>query len=425
MHICDFFIECAQIEQKIEQNRQFLIQLPTFHPYKAFIQLSDANNKITTTSLSTYLKNQGLLCTEQECQILIQKPFKYVDFLRLILPSDQTLRNVISIQEPKQQLSPEVQLALARHLNLQIDLMNSLKTSNNVFFEGTIQDVQKYFKDKLAFISEKELEQISRLLDQSGDGLITTSQFIKKKNEIYDFTFSTPKQAKTNLQSMTTKKKNEQKLKYNGRSNKKPIQDLNSRDDNYLCIESPLIPLVALMRREIKLNSLKKRLLNQKTFNFLDAFKALDQNSNGFITMQDFDKFLNQQPGTSEYLFSLKKEFQFSDFLNLIMPNDHIQIQNKQFIDKPIEEIFSHQTLQLFKEYLELLQTPPPKLNGSKDLFKLIDSVTRDNYISATDLQQYLYMNGLRYNASEVTLLINRYDYNRDGKLCFYEFQDL
>ncbi|CAD8094747.1 unnamed protein product [Paramecium primaurelia] len=425
MHLCDFFIECAQIEQKIEQNRQFLIQLPTFHPYKAFIELQDGNNKITTTSLSSYLKSQGLLCTEQECSIFIQKPFKYVDFLRTILPTDQTLRKVISIQEPKQQLSPETQLALARHLNLQIDLMNSLKTSKNVFFEGTIQDVQKYFKDNLAYISDKELEQISRLLDQQGEGIISTQQFIKKKNEEYDFTFSTPKQVKNNLQSMTTQKKKEQKLTYNGRSNKKPIQDLNNRDDNYLSIESPLIPLVALMRREIKLNSLKKRLLSQKTFNFLDAFKALDQNSNGYITMQDYDKFLDQQQGSSKYLFQQKKELQFSDFLNLMMLNENIQISNKLFVDKPIEEIFSNQTLQLFKEYLELLQTPPPKLNGSKDLFKLIDSVTRDNYISSTDLQQYLYMNGLRYTASEVSLLINRYDHNRDGKLCFFEFQDL
>lgn len=31
-------------------------------------------------------------------------------------------------------------------------------------------------------------------------------------------------------------------------------------------------------------------------------------------------------------------------------------------------------------------------------------------------------MNGLRYTASEVSLLINRYDHNRDGKLCFFEF---
>lgn len=41
MEVCDFLIECAQIEKAIEKSRQHLTQLPSYHPYTAFKTLDN------------------------------------------------------------------------------------------------------------------------------------------------------------------------------------------------------------------------------------------------------------------------------------------------------------------------------------------------------------------------------------------------
>lgn len=56
----------------------------------------------------------------------------------------------------------------------------------------------------------------------------------------------------------------------------------------------------------------------------------------------------------------------------------------------PLKELFSQHTMKIFIELLKNLQEVPVVLNGSKQLFTAIDSLTRDNFIGVSDVRIYL-----------------------------------
>lgn len=89
-----------------------------------------------------------MLHSLNECSILFYKnELNYTEFLRMILPSDLLLRDYISTSEPKKEFSNEVAYALAKHLDLEINLMFTLKVPDNIedLKTGTKEGIQDYF----------------------------------------------------------------------------------------------------------------------------------------------------------------------------------------------------------------------------------------------------------------------------------------
>ncbi|CAD8152927.1 unnamed protein product [Paramecium octaurelia] len=496
MELLDFLMECAKIERTIEISRQFLTKFPSFHPYQAFKQI-DLHDEgyITAQTMQVFLHRFGQLHTLKECGILFYKPeFKYVDFLRFLLPTNQLLRDYISHSDQKTQQSNECLKEIAKHISLEIVLMNNLLPPKSLdeLANGTREDIECLFKKERLFVYQDEIDAIIKRLDFYGDGqidllllknwVLILNQQIKSKNEKESSsTFATPKKKvqiqnaiKTTERKGSTKKtpkvtnvspkkrnlmekqKSTKKVasyetqkqeirgkiaqkKQEGETEKKMIKEAqtNKKNVNNLSKIKPKSPyeiIEYLLDKEIKIEKVKQQLALQKEFNTLDAFHALDVYGKGSIGVEEIDTLLNQKSGQSVHIFSRfnSNQLTYHDFLNLLQPYsvNFAEILNTRQPSiggnqKKISQLFSNQTIKLLIELLTLLQQIPVKLNADIQLFTKIDSITRDNFIGVSDLQQYLYESGLRYTHHEAMLLINAYDKDKDGRLSLQEFLDM
>ncbi|KAM3135717.1 hypothetical protein pb186bvf_012114 [Paramecium bursaria] len=487
MELCDFFIEVSQIEKTVEMSRQYLTSMKSYHPYLAFKTI-DTQEKgcITPVSVQKFLHENGFLQTLRDCHIIFYKQdLRYPDFLRLILPSEEKLRNAICSLQPSGQLTQEVIYQLAKHIDKEIRLMNTLCIPQNIQLQsGSREHIKEYFQQQTTFIYQDELDDIVRRLDFYGDGQIDLelfkqwSQQLKQmpieihqspKQSVIQSDFQTPQkqlstspvkkvQTKVNMSSSRVASTKSTVKKRENISNPKLRVNVTSQSEKkYLTQKQELRCELALRRIapksilknqkvkkskyvdvleylldwELKVEKLKQQLALQKDFNAFDAFKAIDRYYRGFIDPHDMDEFMIQKRGVSLGLFRNypSEQMKFSDFIQLIQPFSqyHADImQNKlplaQQLALPLVEIFSKATIKILFEILNKVQTPPAKLNGDQKLFLQIDQLTKDNYIGVSDLQQYLYENGLRYTHQEVLLLVLKYDKDKDGRLSIEEF---
>ncbi|CAD8056946.1 unnamed protein product [Paramecium primaurelia] len=384
MELLDFLMECAKIERTIEISRQFLIKFPTFHPYQAFKQIDQLNDGyITAQTIQVFLHRFSYLHTLKECGILFYKPeFKYVDFLRFLLPTNQLLRDYISHSDQQSQQSNECLKEIAKHISLEIVLMNNLQPPQSLdqLTDGTREDIEQLFKKERLFVYQDEIDAMIKRLDFYGDGqidllllnnwvLILNKQTQIKQQKESCSAFVTPKKQiqfqnsiktteKKESKNNTTKlikqspqKRNQiqmqkskkqvmacQKYKQDNRTkmtqNKQEVEtekkkiievqknkkNINTQTKNKS--KQPQEIIEYLLDKEIKIEKIKQQLALQKDFNTLDAFRALDVYSKGSIGIEEIDTLLNQKSGQSMQIFKRfnNNQLTYHDFLYLLQP---------------------------------------------------------------------------------------------------------
>ncbi|CAD8066857.1 unnamed protein product [Paramecium sonneborni] len=382
MELLDFLMECAKIERTIEISREFLTKFPSYHPYQAFKKIDQYNEGyITAQAIQVFLHRFGYLHTLKECGILFYKPeFKYVDFLRFLLPTNQQLRDFISHSDQKLESSNDCLKEIAKHISLEIVLMNNLLPPNSLekLTNGTREEIESLFKKERLFVYQDEIDAIIKRLDFYGDGqidllllknwILILNQQIKQKNEKESQSvFVTPKK-KVTIQNpiKTTERKDSQikkskvstpkqinytqklkaqkkiktydnqkqdlrgrmaQKKQEGETEKKMIKEVQTskKTVNNLQKIKPKQPqeiIEYLLDKEIKIEKVKQQLALQKDFNTLDAFRALDIYNKGSIGVEEIDILLNQKLGQSQQIFTRFKSDQltYHDFLNLLQP---------------------------------------------------------------------------------------------------------
>ncbi|CAD8152804.1 unnamed protein product [Paramecium pentaurelia] len=384
MELLDFLMECAKIERTIEISRQFLTKFPSFHPYQTFKQIDQHDEGyITAQTIQVFLHRFGHLHTLKECGILFYKPeFKYVDFLRFLLPTNQLLRDYISHSDQKTLQSNECLKEIAKHISLEIVLMNNLVPPQSLekLANGTREDIESLFKKERLFVYQDEIDAIIKRLDFYGDGQIdllllknwvlilnqqnksknereSSSAFVtpKKKVQIKNVIKTTERKGSINktpkLINISPKKRNliekqkstkkvvnyeiqKQEIrgkiaqkKQEAQTEKKMIKEVLTNKKNIKSLQkikpkSPYEIIEYLLDKEIKIEKIKQQLALQKDFNTLDAFHALDVYGKGSIGVEEIDTLLNQKSGQSAHIFNRfnSDQLTYHDFLNLLQP---------------------------------------------------------------------------------------------------------
>ncbi|CAK75610.1 unnamed protein product (macronuclear) [Paramecium tetraurelia] len=419
MELLDFLMECAKIERTIEISRQFLTKFPTFHPYQAFKQIDQLNDGyITAQTIQVFLHRFGYLHTLKECGILFYKPeFKYVDFLRFLLPTNQLLRDYISHSDQQSYQSNECLKEIAKHISLEIVLMNNLLPPQSIdkLTDGTREDIESLFKKERLFVYQDEIDAMVKRLDFYGDGqidllllknwvLVLNKQTKNKQENQSCSAFVTPKkqiqvqnsikttdkkeslkktarfmnvspQKRNLMQRQKSKKKvatpQTQKQgvrgkvtskKQEGESEKKKIIEVQTNKktantQSKIKSKQPQEIIEYLMDKEIKIEKIKKQLALQKDFNALDAFRTLDVYSKGSIGKEEIDTLLNQKAGQSMHIFNRfnSDQLTYHDFLILLQPQsaNFAEILNTR---QPSEDGYKKKMSELFSnQTIELL----------------------------------------------------------------------
>ena len=203
---------------------------------------------------------------------------------------------------------------------------------------------------------------------------------------------------------------------------------------------------------EQELEDAKGRLAAQPDFNLMDAFQMLDKHAKGWITSPELVDVLGELGSYANrdnvYLFVRRYDkdsdgrILYSDFCDAFTPKAASQAitlnsRSAYYIHHsyPKHEFFTRDTRELFvrtmkvhfsvEESAELLRkrlSRRPYFNAH-DAFTACDN-DRNGYITRDEFKGILKDNGFYATDSEVSILIDRYDKNRDGRISYSEFID-
>ncbi|TNV81918.1 hypothetical protein FGO68_gene16683 [Halteria grandinella] len=184
----------------------------------------------------------------------------------------------------------------------------------------------------------------------------------------------------------------------------------------------------------------------------MDAFHLLDANSKGWITSPELYDALQElgHHAHKELVFMFVRHFDrdndgkllYSDFCDAFSPKSNQQSvilgqRRAYFIHNHYHRLdfFSYETrdlfFRLFKLYFQHEETAELLRNSLQrrpyfnihDAFAACDA-DKNGMISREELRELMIEYGIHLTELELTLLIDRYDKNHDGRISYSEFMD-
>ena len=256
---------------------------------------------------------------------------------------------------------------------------------------------------------------------------------INSKNNA--FILSNLKLKQTNKHSKSTTNKNN--------SNAKIKFILKSKNNKNNTILSKIIIDFFLKIKDLD-NSIEK--IRTKLFSFQDfsskkIFKFLDKNSNNFLTLSDFKKFLKDnsisfsEKNLRKFIHNFDKNNDFcinyDEFLGIISPKKtDINPNNNSDggdLNNEIQKIFCqliNEELKFIDKYFELTEN----INKFKkfsiyEAFKEI--VDEQKYIDIENLKNFFIKKGIKLDEKEIKQLMFRIDKDNDGLVSYEEFKEI
>lgn len=249
------------------------------------------------------------------------------------------------------------------------------------------------------------------------------------------FILSNLKLKQTNKHSKSTTNKNN--------SNAKIKFIFKSKNNKNNTILSKIIIDFFLKIKDLD-NSIEK--IRTKLFSFQDfsskkIFKFLDKNSNNFLTLSDFKKFLKDnsisfsEKNLRKFIHNFDKNNDFcinyDEFLGIISPKKiDINPNNNSDggdLNNEIQKIFCqliNEELKFIDKYFELTQN----INKSKkfSIYEAFKEIVDDQkYIDIENLKNFFIKKGIKLDEKEIKQLMFRIDKDNDGLVSYEEFKEI
>ncbi len=194
-------------------------------------------------------------------------------------------------------------------------------------------------------------------------------------------------------------------------------------------------------------------LAGQYDFNFFDAFKIFDLNSNGYIDffelrqgLRDVGVFANDE----ELKLFFKRydqngdgKLKFSEFCNAFTPLDAFsasQLNRRHSTGKnapyfPKDECFSFSTRLAFKDMwrthfrIEAREENNRQRQQQRPFFSGFDAfdtcdINKDGCVTKNEIKEMMDRKGIYISDREASTLVDKFDKNKDGRITYSEFME-
>ena len=192
-----------------------------------------------------------------------------------------------------------------------------------------------------------------------------------------------------------------------------------------------------IIQSEQNLDSLRQTLSQQNNFSIENLFNYLDNENKGYITLEDFIKFLSANSIEFEekclrlliHFYDKNNDFvlNYDEFKFIVSDNEEQKNNNNQELDENILRLFCDilvQEIELCKKCCE----------NAKNCFDsrhftiyegFVEIAEEKEYITYEDLWKFFDENGIKLDEKCIKRIIYRLDSDNDGKVSFVEFNNV
>jgi len=406
----------------------------------------------------------------------------FQEFLPIMLSVDDSELRFKTVQREiyrvtlKERLLPEIEKLLVQVLLKEINLImnaehNKLDLSTRKDFNCLevfkaidlahkkfidVESLLAYLRKNRANIETEEVVAFIRRFDFDKDCMLSLFEFmngitlIERKEKVHGRNTIERNYIMTSQERLSTPAKSKAKYSRNKpNESKKIFYSEQKHTPTQQIVKSPLKSIlksntdkksppknhsqvVMILKKQAQdeyiIESLKQSIATTKDVSLKVLYDIFDSGNKGYILFKDFAEafhrfHLNPTNDELNMVFNsfdrdMNEKLSYEDIYSMFIPQqkEHAEILLSK--DIPIHSI-SIKSCELIKQLLQqYLATRHKHDINLQEVFKECDS-NKKGFITKDDIKKYLKVNGVDVNDVELQLLVNKYDYDGDGKITF------